>query len=100
MTKTIIVPDADEQLTISMNKRARQSDNLLLDADQKFACVLIKLNPAVTQADYPVLKTNIENITGIQAINLLVDGKVPASLPEDTQLRIYLEAQMRIEDVS
>lgn len=99
MTTTITIPDSDEQLQIAVNKRARASGNLLLNADQKFACVLLKLAPAVTQGDYPALKTAIEAVTGIQEISLLVDGRVPVSIPVDHRVRLYLEAQVRIEDI-
>ena len=97
MTATISIPGVDEQLQIACNKRARQSGSLLLDESQKFACVLVKLAPAVTQGDYPALKTAIEDISGIQTVDLLIDGQVPASIPDGTQLRLILDAQMRIE---
>lgn len=99
MPATIYIPDADEQLQIAVNKRARASGNLLLDENQKFACVLLKLAPSVVQSDYPALKAAIGAITGIQDVGLLVDGQVSASIPIDTQLRLYVEAAMRIENV-
>ncbi len=99
MVSTINFPDADEQLQIAVNKRSRASGNLLLNENQKFACVFLKLAPTVTQGDYPALKTTIEAVTGIQEISLLVDGQVPVSIPVDHRVRLYLEAQVRIEDI-
>lgn len=99
MAATITIPDADEQLQIAVNKRARASGNLLLDEDQKFACVLLRLAPAVTQDDYAVLRADIQAIPGIQGASLLVDGQVPTDISEDYQVRLYLEAALRIEDI-
>lgn len=99
MTATITIPEADERLQIACNKRARASGSLLLDASQKFACVLVKLAPAVTQADYPALKAAIEAVAGVQEISLLVDGQSLASIPADHRVRLHLTAQMRIEDI-
>ena len=98
MTATIIIPNADEQLQIAVNKRARASGNLLLDENQKFACVLLKLEPTATQGDYPVLKTAIEAVAGIQEASLLADGQVPP-ISEDYRARLYLEAAVRIENI-
>jgi hypothetical protein len=99
MANTIIIPDADAQLRIAVNKRARQSDTVLLDADQKFACVLIKLAPAVTPDDYPALKAALEGVAGIEEVRLLVDGQAPGSIPAGAQVRLYVQGQMRIEDI-
>lgn len=99
MPVTITIPDADEQLQIAVNKRSRASGNLLLDGNQKFACVLLRLAPDVGPGDYLALKIYIEAHTGIQGVSLLVDGQVPVVIPEDHQMRVYVEAAMRIEDI-
>ena len=99
MAETITVPSADDRLQIAVNKRSRKSGSVLLNESQKFACVILKLAGAVTQGDYPTLKTNIEAIAGIQEVNLLVDGQIPADVGVDNRARLILDAQMRIEDV-
>jgi hypothetical protein len=99
MAETITIPDADTQLTLAINKRARKSGSQVLEADQKFACVILKFAPAVTQEDYPVLKTALEAVAGIQEVALLVDGKIPASLPVDTQARLHLAAQIQLKEI-
>lgn len=98
MVQTISIPDANEQLQIACNKRARGSFNTVLPENQKHACVLLRLAPAVTPANYPALKTAVEAIPGIQSVELMMDGHIPASLPEDTEIRLYVDGQWRLEN--
>ena len=92
---TIVIPSADDQLRMALNQRARAGNFVLVDAEQKVAVVALKLAPAVTQADYPALKTAIEAIAGIQSVELLVDGQAPATIPAGDELRLYVEAHLR-----
>lgn len=100
MIQTITIPDADERLKIAINKRAKRSGSVELDENRKFACVILKFNEAVTPANYPLLKTEIEALSGIQEVCLLVDGQVPAIIPAGTAAILHLNAQLRIDDIS
>ncbi|HYW80307.1 MAG TPA: hypothetical protein VE890_12055, partial [Thermoguttaceae bacterium] len=94
------VPGADEQLVIACNRRAKAHESLTLPPGQKFACVLLPLSPGVTPDSYPTLKASVEAIYGIQTgVALLIDGQTPASIPDGKQLRLVVDAQLRIENV-
>jgi len=93
--KTITIPTADEQLFQAINKGARKTSQIDVVADQKLACVLLTLAPAVTQGDYQTLKANIEAIAGIQAAELAVDGQVPSVLPADCTTKVLVSADLR-----
>ena len=95
---TITEPSADEKQKLVYNRKMRRSNTVEIDPSQKLTVCLLKLAPAVTQSDYPTLKTAIEAVAGIQSISLLVDGQAPASIPADTDLRIVVDAQMRIDN--
>lgn len=97
--QTIAEPSSDAVQKMVYNKAMRRSNRIVMPADQKLAVVILALASAVTQADYPALKTAIETVSGIQQVNLLIDGKTPASIPEDTELRVCVDAQIRIDDL-
>jgi len=98
-TQTITIPNAADQLQVACNKLAKANGSVELDESQKYACILVRFAPAVTQADYPALKTAVEAVTGIQGINLLVDGRVPTDVGENQQAVLFVSAHMRINDV-
>jgi hypothetical protein len=100
MTKTITIPDAEEQLSIAINKKARASEVVVVDADQKYAIVLLPLANAVQASDYPALKVSIEAIPGIQSgVKLLVDHRTTANANPSKQLKIVCDVQVRREDI-
>jgi len=99
MVATIPIPSDDDQLRISCNKRSRATGSVNIDEGQKYACVVLKLNPGVSQpGDYATLKSNIESVLGIQSVSLLIDGQIP-TLPADSIAKLLFAAQMRVEEV-
>lgn len=96
--KALTVPSADEQQKLVYNRKVRVSNQVELPLDKKLAVVVLQLAPAVERSDYPELKTAIEAIAGIQDVELLVDGKTPASIPENTILWLATDVQLRIDD--
>ncbi len=96
---TIAEPSADQIQQMVYNKSMRKGGMVRLPIGQKLAVVAISLAPAVTQADYPALKMVMEAISGIQAVSLLVDGRTPDSIPENTELRLYVDAHLRIDNL-
>jgi len=100
MAQTLTEPTADEKQKLVYNRKMRRGSTQAIDPSQKFAVCLLKLAPAVNQpGDYAALKGAIVAVPGIQDIDLLVDGVTPASIPENTQLRVVVEAQIRIDDL-
>jgi len=98
--QTITEPTADAKQRLVYNRKMRRGSTQTIDPEQKFAVCLLKLAPAVNQpGDYAALGAAIKAIAGIQDVTLLVDGQAPASIPEDTELRVVTEAQMRIDDL-
>lgn len=91
-------PSADARQRLVYNRYMRKGNLATIATEQKFAVVLLKLGPAITRADYPRLRTELLAIDGIDAIELLIDGQAPASIPENTRLVAAVEAQLRIED--
>lgn len=98
--KTLTVPSADEQQKLVYNRKVRQGNSVELPLDKKLACVVLRLSPVVTQADYPTLAAAITDIAGIQDVDLLVDGQTPASIPDGTKLVLVADVQLRIDDLS
>jgi len=96
---SITEPTADTQQVNMYNRAMRRSNVKVLSLDQKYAVCLISLAPAVNQpGDYAALRAAIEAITGIQEIELLIDGQTPSSIPVDKELRMVCEAHLRIDD--
>jgi len=97
---TITEPSAEEQQVRIYNTRMRRSNVKVLEPDRKYAVCLISLAPAVNQpGDYAALKAAVEDVMGIQAVELLIDGQCPASIPEGKELRMVVDAHLRIDDV-
>lgn len=97
--QTLTVPTVNEQQKLVYNRKVRKGNSVELPLGEKLACVVLQLAPAVTQADYPALATAIKAITGIQDVNLLVDGQTPVSIPVDTKLMLVADIQLRIDDL-
>jgi len=98
-TETIQNPDVDTQQRVAMNIKAKKHATRVLVLNQKYAAVLMKLGAGVSQSDYPALGTAIKAITGIQDVDLLIDGRMPTSIPAGTELRLVVDVQQRIEDL-
>jgi hypothetical protein len=100
LTKTIIIPSADEQLCIAINKRSKQRDAVTVPENQKYAVVVLPLVSVVTQEDYPTLKAEIQDIAGIQSnVKLIVDGKTPDSIPEGKEMFLAVSCHLRVRDI-
>ncbi len=66
---------------------------------KKLACVLLQLADAVTPANYAAIGAAIDAIAGIDGVSLVVDGQTPAMIPANTQLRLCVDVQLRIDDI-
>ena len=99
MAATIPIPTDDEAQQIAVNKSAKRHASVAVPVGTKMAVCLLKLNAAVTPENYAVLGAAITDITGITGVNLLIDGQTPATIPADTELRLVVDAQLRINDV-
>lgn len=97
--QTLTVPSADEQQKLVYNRKVRASNSTELALDQKIACVLLRLAPNVTSDDYAAIGSAISAVTGVQSIELMVDGQAPSSIPENTVVTYVSEGQIRIDDV-
>ncbi len=81
------------------NKAMRASKAIELDADTKYAVVLLKLAPGVAQPDdYPALGAAIRAVQGIAGIELLVDGET-TDVAEDERLLLVTDVHLRRETV-
>lgn len=94
MANTITIPSNDVMIVGAVNRYAKASGQTVLNAGQKFACVTLKLAPAVTSADYAALAAAINAITGIQGVDLLVDGQVGDPIPAGHGARILIDAAL------
>ena len=95
---TISEPSADQQQKNLYNSSRMQRSNYAeIATEQKVAVVVLKLAPGVDQpGDYAALKTAVEAITGIQNVELMVDGQAPATIPADHHMRLYVTVHPRI----
>lgn len=99
MADTIIELTDEQKLRLAYSKRMRVHKQVELTVDQLYALSLITLNNAVVPGDYPTLKANIEGVTGVQNISLLVDHRTLASLSADTKLVASISIDLNIVDV-
>ena len=97
--KSLPTFSADEQQKIIVNRKMRMGNSVELPLNKKLACVVLQLNDVVVPDDYPALATAIKAISGIQDVDLLVDGQTPASIPDGTKLMLCAEVQLRIDDL-
>lgn len=96
MVQTIRIPTPAESRRIAMGKVSNASKSILLEEDQKFVSVLIRLAPGVQQpGDYPALKAAIEAIPGIQEIIPMVQGITPTELEPDIQTQIVVASRIK-----
>lgn len=89
---------ADELLKLEFAKRRKAAQSVDLADDTKYAIVLLTLNPAVTSGDYPTLKTDIEAVTGIQNVELLIDHQARASVPANHTQVLGVRADVTLRD--
>lgn len=97
MADTITEPTADEQLIDLYNRGMVRAKAVLLDTNQLYAVCLLKLNNAVQPSDYPAIGAAINAVTGVESITLLMDHKTRAAIPADHELRMIIEANLRID---
>ena len=94
----VTISDLTPEQIVQLEFRQRRGNNRVdLEDSTKYAVVLLKLAGAVTPGDYPTLKTNIEAVTGVQEVTLLIDHETRASvLADHTQvLRVMGEVSLR-----
>lgn len=97
-TVTITEPTGDALTELVFAKRLRAHASADLEDGTKYALCLIKLASAVTQDDYPTLKTQITAITGIQDIDLLIDHQTKSSVPADHTQVLHVMADIKLRD--
>jgi len=97
--QTIVEPSADEQKTEVYNTRMRRSNVEKLEPSRKYAIILLALKPAVIQPDsYTAIGAAIKSVPGIDNITLLIDGQAPETVPVGKQLRMVVDAHLRIDN--
>jgi len=97
---TVPQPTAAQMRKNWQNKKARNHKLVDIDVDQKYATVLLLLNPAVTQPDdYATLRTALIGVTGIVDVKLLVDGHTVDNVPEGDKLVVVAEVAIRQTEI-
>ncbi len=98
MTETIIEPTSEQQQQDLYNSgRMSRTGSQWIDVNKKFAICILSLADGVDQpGDYSALKTAIENVTGIQQIELLVDGQTPINIPSGTYLNLEIDGRLKL----
>ena len=94
---TLTEPSAEERLLDMYRGDMRAVAHEELLPDTKYAAVLLKLAPGVTQGDYPALAAAITGITGIQGVTLLIDHQTRADVPDGRQLAAVFKVDLRLE---
>ncbi len=96
----VTIPDVtgDDLTKLVFAKRLRAGASQDLEDDTKYAIVLLKLAGAVVPGDYPTLKTNIEAVTGIQEVSLLIDHQTRASVPAGHTQVLWVMADINLRD--
>ena len=97
MVVTISDPTADEVVDLAFQHKIRANASQNLEDDTKYAVVLVRLAGAVVPGDYPALKTNLEAVTGVQEVSLLIDHQTRAIVPENhvQVLRVHADVTLR-----
>lgn len=96
--KTLVRLTPDELTRLEYEKRLRiVADKVDLTDDVKYAIVLVALHSSVVPGNYPALKADIEGVTGIQNVELLIDHQARATVFADhTQvLQVRLDIALR-----
>ena len=99
MVQTLVEPTSEERLLNLYNAEQRMrlaAGAIPLEADATYTLCLLKLAPAVQQADYPALKTAIESVVGVQEIRLVTDHHTRESLPDGRALTANVVLAIRM----
>jgi hypothetical protein len=96
---TFPLPTAAEAMTIAVNRKSKNTKTVVVADDQKLALVLLELNSAVTPDDYASLGTQIQAITGIQGVNLVINGITRPSVEAGEEQIVVVDAHLRTRDV-
>jgi len=97
---TISQPTADERLIYAVNRRCKKGNRVAnVAAGQRIAVVLLRLGAGVGSDQYARIGQAIQAIQGIDDVDLLVDGRTPASIPKGHQVDVNCSAAMRITRV-
>ena len=97
--KTLTMPSDGEIQEFVCNRKMRASEIIELPTGQKFITIVLKLAPAVMQANYPALKNAIKDIQGIQDVLPLIDGETFSEIAENRKLNLVVDVQVRIDKV-
>lgn len=93
------LPTAEEAMIIAVNKTSKNTKTIVVPDDQKLAIVVLPLQPAVEPADFPVLKTAIEGLTGIQVgVTMVVHGTTRESVAEGKEQILVTDVHLRTRD--
>ena len=98
MVETITALSADELLKLEFQKRLKQNITADLADGTKYAVCLVKLAGAVTPGDYLTLKADIEAVTGVQEVSLLIDHQTKAAVPADHTQVLSVRADIDLRD--
>ena len=99
MAETISLPTADEAMRIAVNRTAKKSKTMVVADDQKLALVVLELHSSVTPSDYASLGSQINAITGIQGVNLVIDGTTRASVAAGYEQVLVTEVHLRTHEI-
>ena len=95
ITTTNLTADAAEKLAFT---KKRASGSVDLEDDTKYAVCILKLAGAVTPADYATLKSNIEDVAGVQTISLLVDHQTEDAVQANHTQVLRVRADITLRD--
>ena len=89
MAKTFALPSAAQQEQRAFDRGLMSAfEKVTLKPDTAYGVLVIELDDTVDRpGDYAALKEAILAIAGLNDLELVIDGKTPASVPEGRELR-------------
>ena len=95
--KTLVALSADEIQKLVYNRKMKIGNSITMEPNQKFAIILLEfdnLNP-----NYQALASAVRSIDEVASANLLIDGVTPSSVPENTEIKVVTDLQIRIDSL-
>jgi len=101
MANSLNEPTLDDLRRQYYSLEMRQRGTLVeLEAERKWAICLLKLAPAVNQpGDYATLATAIKAVSGVQDIDLIIDGQATDDIPEGYKLVMASGVNQRFDEI-
>ena len=99
MANTFPLPTAAEAMRGAVNRSAKSSKTVTVGDDQKLALVLLELHADVTSGDYASLGSQINAITGITGLNLVIDGVSRPSVEAGYEQVVVTEVHLRTHQI-